>query len=159
MSLDDWLLALHVLSAFALVAGIVFFWVLIVALRRTDTPEETIRFGLPSSLAEGAIGVGALGTIGLGTWLAFSVGGYDVWDGWIIAAYVLWLAAMGFGQRANAAYAPAISRAVELRDAGQEDSSDELRALNRTTTGVLMHTLVSVATLLVLIDMIWKPGA
>ena len=43
VSFDDWLLALHVLSAFALVAGIVFFWVMIVAVRGTDTPEGTIR--------------------------------------------------------------------------------------------------------------------
>jgi hypothetical protein len=32
-----------VLSAFALVAGIVLFWILVVAVRRTDVPEATIR--------------------------------------------------------------------------------------------------------------------
>ena len=34
MSFDEWILALHVLSAFAYVAGLVLFWVLIVAVRR-----------------------------------------------------------------------------------------------------------------------------
>ena len=34
------------LSAFALVAGIVLFWILVVAVRRTDVPEATIRMEL-----------------------------------------------------------------------------------------------------------------
>jgi hypothetical protein len=41
VSLDDWALALHVISAFAYVAGIVLFWVLIVAVRKIDTPSRT----------------------------------------------------------------------------------------------------------------------
>ena len=43
MSFDDWMLALHVLSAFAWVAGVIVFWVLIVGVRRADTADETIR--------------------------------------------------------------------------------------------------------------------
>jgi hypothetical protein len=159
MTLDDWLLALHVLSAFALAAGIVLFWVLIVAVRRADTPAATIRLGPLSNLAEAAVGVGALGTIGLGVWLAFSVGDYDIWDGWIVGAIVLWLAAMGLGSRASAAYVPGVRKALTLRDAGQTGPSDELRALNRTTRGVLRHLAVTTLILLILVDMIWKPGA
>ena len=37
MSFDDWVLALHVLSAFSLVAGIVLFWVIVVAVRRPSS--------------------------------------------------------------------------------------------------------------------------
>jgi uncharacterized membrane protein len=37
------MLALHVLSAFAFVDGMIVFWVLIVAVRQTETPEGTIR--------------------------------------------------------------------------------------------------------------------
>ena len=43
MSFDEWLLALHVLSAFAFVAALVLFSVLIVAVRRADTPADRIR--------------------------------------------------------------------------------------------------------------------
>jgi hypothetical protein len=159
VSFDDWMLALHVLSAFSLVAGIVLFWVLIVAVRRTDTPEGTIRMGPLQSVADGAIGVGAIGTIALGVWLAFSVGDYDIWDGWIIAAIVLWLITTALGRRADIAYAQGVKKAQELRSAGQTGPSAELLALNRTTNGVLLHSLVSLTVLLILIDMIWKPGA
>ncbi|HSF60708.1 MAG TPA: hypothetical protein VLA69_03365, partial [Gaiellaceae bacterium] len=66
MSLDDWILALHVLSAFALVAGIVLFWVLVVAVRRTDTPDGTIRMEPVVKVGNVATGVGRGGTIVFG---------------------------------------------------------------------------------------------
>ena len=159
MSFDDWMLVLHVLSAFSLVAGIIFFWVLIVAVRQTDTPEGTIRMGPLSRIAEVAVGVGAGGTILLGVWLAFSVGGYDIWDGWIVAALVLWVIATGLGQRAGAAYVEGVKKAQELQTAGQTGPNAELLALNRTSSGVLFHSVASVTVLVILIDMIWKPGA
>jgi len=99
VSFDDWMLALHVLSAFAYVAGIVLFWVLVVAVRRTDTVEGTLRMEPMVKVGNGAVGVGAGGTILLGLWLAFSVDGYDIWDGWIIAAIVLWVVSVALGQR------------------------------------------------------------
>ena len=159
MSFDDWMLALHVLSAFAFVAGTLLFWVLIVAVRRTDTPEGTIRMGPVVRVGNATIGVGAGGTIILGIWLAFSVGGYDIWDGWIIAALVLWVISMALGQRTGAAYMQGMNKAQELQAAGQTGPSAELLALNRTSGGLLLHALTSVVVLLVLIDMIWKPGA
>jgi uncharacterized membrane protein len=159
VSFDDWMLALHVLSAFAFVAGTLLFWVLIVAVRRTDTPEGTIRMGPVVRVGNATIGVGAGGTIILGIWLAFSVGGYDIWDGWIIAALVLWVISMALGQRTGAAYMQGMNKAQELQAAGQTGPSVELLALNRTSGGLLLHALTSVVVLLILIDMIWKPGA
>jgi uncharacterized membrane protein len=159
VSFDDWMLALHVLSAFAFVAGIILFWVLIVAVRQTDTPDATIRMGPLARVGNGAIGIGAGGTIVLGVWLAFSVGGYDIWDGWIVAAIVLWVISMALGQRTSAAYVQGVKKAQELQKAGQTGPSAELLALNRTSNGVLLHSLASVVVLLILIDMIWKPGA
>jgi hypothetical protein len=159
VSFDDWMLALHVLSAFALVAGIILFWVLIVAVRRTDTPDGTLRFGPLTRVADAAIGVGMGGTIILGIWLAFSVGGYDIWDGWIIAALVLWLIAAELGRRASTAYVPGVKKAQELQAAGQAGPNAELLALNRTTRGLLLQSLISVVVLLIILDMIWKPGA
>jgi hypothetical protein len=43
VSFDEWMLALHVLSAFAYVGVLILFWALIVAVRQTDTPAGTIR--------------------------------------------------------------------------------------------------------------------
>ena len=159
MSLDDWILALHVLSAISFVAGIILFWVLIVAVRRIDTPEETLRLGPVAKVGNAAVGIGMGGTIIFGIWLAFSYGGYDIWDGWILAALVLWLIGAELGRRTGAAYMEGPQKAQELAAAGQTGPSAELLAVNRTSTGLLMHTLSSVVVLLVLIDMIWKPGA
>jgi hypothetical protein len=159
VSFDDWMLALHVLSAFAVVAGVILFWVLIVAVRRTDTPDGTVRLGPLTKVADAAIGVGMGGTIILGIWLAFSIGGYDIWDVWIIAALVLWAIAAALGQRTGAAYAAGVKKAQELQAAGQTGPNAELLTLNRTPTGLLLQVLVSVVVLLIIVDMIWKPGA
>ena len=159
MSFDDWILALHVLSAFAYVAGVVLFWVLVVAVRQTDTPDGTIRMEPVVKVGNAAIGIGAGGTIVLGIWLAFSIGGYDIWDGWIIAALVLWLVSAEIGRRTGAAYMQGMNKAQELRKAGETGPSTELLALNRTSEGLVLHVLASAVVLLILVDMIWKPGA
>jgi uncharacterized membrane protein len=159
VSFDDWMLALHVLSAVAFVSGMVLFWVLIVAVRRIDTPDETLRFGPLAKVGNAAVGIGMGGTIVLGIWLAFSVGGYDIWDGWILAALVLWLIAAELGRRTGAAYEEGPRKAEELEAAGQTGPSAELLAVNRTSTGLLMHTLTSIVVALIIIDMVWKPGA
>jgi len=159
VSFNDWLLALHVLSAFAYVAGVVLFWILVVAVRRIDTPEETIRMGPIVNVGNAAVGIGAGGTILLGIWLAFALDGYAIWDGWIIAALILWAIAAAFGQRTGAAYMQGMTKAKELDAAGQRGANAELLALNRTSNGVLMHALTSVVFLLILLDMIFKPGA
>jgi uncharacterized membrane protein len=159
LSLDQWVLALHVLSAFAFVAGVVLFWVLIVAVRKTDTPEGTTRMEPIVKVGNASIGIGAGGTIIFGIWLAFSVGGYDIWDGWIIAAIVLWLATGAVGQRTGQAYLQGMNKARELHKAGQTGPNADLLALNRTQNGVVLHTVATLLLLLLLIDMIWKPGA
>jgi uncharacterized membrane protein len=159
VSFDDWVVALHVLSAASFVAGIIYFWVLIAAVRRTDTSDETLRMEPLTKVAGAAVGLGAGGTIVLGVWLAFSVGGYDIWDGWIIAALVLWVISGALGQRTGAAYLRGFEKARELQQAGQTGPSAELLALNRTSTGVLLHLLTTIAVALIVIDMIWKPGA
>jgi uncharacterized membrane protein len=159
VSFDEWLLALHVLSAFAYVGGIVLFWILIVAVRRIDAPEGTIRTEPVVKVGNAAVAVGAVGTIVLGIWLAFALDGYAIWDGWIIAALVLWAASGAFGQRTGVAYMQGMTKAKELDAAGRPGPDPELLALNRTSNGVLFHFLTSVAVLLILIDMIFKPGA
>jgi hypothetical protein len=52
-----------------------------------------------------------------------------------------------------------VKRAQELQSAGQTGPSAELLALNRTSTGVVVQALISIVVLLIIIDMIWKPGA
>jgi hypothetical protein len=159
VSFDDWILALHLLSAFAYVAGMVVFWVLIYAVRGTDTPDGTIRMAPVVKVGMIGTGVGAVGTIVFGLWLTFSVGGYRIWNFWIIAALVLWAIAGGVGGRTGKEYQRGMDKALELEAAGQTGPNAELLALNRTQNGLVLHTIASAALLLLLIDMIWKPGA
>jgi uncharacterized membrane protein len=159
VSFDDWMLALHVLSAFAWVAGVVVFWVLIAAVRRVDTAEETIRMQPIVRIGNAVVGIGMGGTIVLGIVLALTLSGYEIWDGWIIAAIVLWVISAPLGQRTGAAYMEGAKKARELHTTGQTGPNAELLELNRASRGVLFQLLWSIVVLLILIDMIWKPGA
>jgi hypothetical protein len=159
VSFVDWALVVHVLSAFAYVAGLVVFWVLIVAVRKTDTPAETLRMEPIVKVGGVAVGIGATGTIVVGIYLAFAVGSYAIWDGWIIAAIVLWAVSGALGQRTGAAYMEGMEKARELDAAGKTGPDEGLLALNRTQAGLVLHSLTSLVVLLILLDMIFKPGA
>jgi len=156
---NDWMLALHVLAAFSLVAGSILFWVLVVAVRRIDTPGDTLRLGPVARVGNAAIGIGMGGTILLGIYLAFALDGYAIWDFWILAALVLWFVGAALGRQVGEAYAEGPKKALELQGAGQTGPSAELLAINRTSRGVLFHALTTAVLVLIIIDMIWKPGA
>ena len=158
MSFDDWILALHVLSAFAFVAGLVLFWVLIVAVRRTDTPDGTIRMEPIVKVGNAAVGVGAGGTIVFGIWLAFSYGGYDIWDAMDHRGDRAVGRRRRLGQRTGVEYIAGMTKAEELEAAGQSGPSADLLALNRTHNGLVLHAAATVLILVILIVMIWKPG-
>ena len=52
--------------------------------------------------------IGGLGTLVFGVWLALYVKGYEIWDGWIITAIVLWAIGTELGRRAQAGYVAAV---------------------------------------------------
>jgi hypothetical protein len=155
VSLDQWLLALHVLSAFALVASMVLFWILVVASRSLTDVDQRITIGRIGDVGNRVIGVGFFGTIGFGLWLSFSKDDYALWDGWIVAAIILWVIAGSTGGRAGTEYQKVLERAQELKSSGQAAHPGEFRS----SSGELMLAISSLATLLLLLDMIWKPGA
>jgi hypothetical protein len=159
VELNDWILALHLLSAFAMVAAVVLFWVLIVAGWNMDTPGPVLRLGPVARVGIVAVTIGSIGTIVFGLWLAISLDAYQPWDGWVIAAIVLWAVAGGAGGRTGKEYNLAPERATELQAAGQTGPDAGLLALNRTRNGLILHSVTTIAVLLLLIDMIWKPGA
>ena len=159
MGFKDWMLALHVLAAFSLVAGSTLFWVLVVAVRRIATPDDTLRLAPVAKVGNATIGIGMGGTIILGIYLAFALDGYAIWDGWIIAAIVLWVIGATLGKRVGEAFMQGPRKALELKQAGENGPNAELLALNRTSRGVQLHALTTVVLMLIIIDMIWKPGA
>jgi Predicted integral membrane protein (DUF2269) len=139
VSLSDWLLFLHVLSAFLVVGGLTALWGLVIA-TRPGAPmvaaEEAQRFG---RIAGPIVGVGMGGSILLGIALAIDSDDYHPWDGWIIAALVLWFFAGWAGAEAGKRFErdPAAGRAA----------------------GIRFHALNSLGVLAILVLMIWKPGA
>jgi hypothetical protein len=130
VSLYEWLLFLHVLAAFLLVAGLAGYGVLVLG----GGGDAARRALAPPTLALWS--AGGRGVLVVGIWLAFEVDDYELWDGWIIAAIVLWLVASGAGGR--------LERGVRQ---GTLDGA-----------GVLL-AVMSLATAGLLIDMIFKPGA
>ncbi len=126
------LLFLHLLSAFALVSTVVIY--------------SAFALGAASDSRVLAVGNvlwagGGLGTLVFGIWLAIDLKRYQPWDGWIIAAIVLWAVATELGRRAEVGLKP---------DAG--DAADRSRA-------VMFHWLRSLTVLALLVVMIYKPGA
>jgi Predicted integral membrane protein (DUF2269) len=156
---DDWILALHVLSAVFAGAAVILFWILVFALRRTDLPDTTV--GINDVARPGAIviAVAFLGAIVFGVWLAISLDRYQLWDGWVLAALVLWAIGFETGRRSGNAFQLAGDRGRELQAAGETAPNAELSALNNSRTALTMHALSSLAFVLILVDMIWKPGA
>ena len=140
----DWLLFFHVLSAFLLVGALTYFWALVLATR-----PGAAMFGGSASLtlarpATIAVSAGVAGTLIFGVWLAIYVDDYQVWDGWVLASIALWAIGAGAGERSGRAMTPV----------GDVYPSPEARR-----RGILLHTVASAAALVILVLMIWKPGA
>jgi predicted integral membrane protein DUF2269 len=159
VSFEDWIFAIHLLSAATLVGALVMSWILTVALRSVDTAGTTLSFNRVAMVGATAIGVGLVGAIGFGIWLAILRDAFHPWDGWVIAAIILWCIATAAIVRAVAEYRKPAEKARELIASGQTGPSDELAALNRSSTGLLLRALASVAIVLIVIDMVYKPGA
>ena len=160
MSLYDWLLFLHVAAAFALVAALVVYWVIAVAGRNVDRPNDSLRYFRVAKPANVLVIAGSVGTLIFGVWLAIDAEAYELWDGWILAAFVLWALSTVTGQRGGVAYSNAAKLAGRLAGEGRGDErSDELRALLKSRQAMWLNVVSSLAVLLLLVDMIYKPGA
>jgi hypothetical protein len=135
VSLDDWIRALHILSAFALVGALSVLWFGYLLLRAEGGASGAL--GRLFKVGTIAIAIGMTGTLVFGVWLSISIDGYEPWDGWVIAAFVLWLIAGGTGDRAGR---------LSQQPGGVQQA-------------LVLQAVSSLAVVLILIDMIWKPGA
>jgi hypothetical protein len=130
----DWLLFFHLLAGFLLAV--------------TAVTYSAVALGAPAGgrtlfVADRCWDVGGLGTLILGVWLALYLDQYEIWDGWIIGAIVLWAVATGLGENAR--------RRVEV--------SEPAGARVYERRAALMHWLRTLAVVGLLVLMIWKPGA
>jgi hypothetical protein len=156
----EWLLFLHVLTAFALVSALVVFWVIGIVGRNVHRPAESLRYFRVAAPANVLVIAGTVGVLVFGILLAIERDEYRVWDGWILAAIVLWAVAAETGRRGGVPYAEARKLAERLVGEGRgEEPSAELHALLRDRTAIVLNAVSSLAVLLILVDMIYKPGA
>ena len=153
----DWLLVFHVTGAFLLIGGTVMGGVFnIAALRRERPSEIALLLGL-TRWAVVAISAGVLLTLVFGLWLV-SVRGYSYGSFWVIAALVLWVLANALGGAGGRREKE--KRLLAERLAAESDApSPELRSRLRDPVALGLSYASGVAVLLILVDMIWKPGA
>ena len=159
MTFEDWIFALHLLSAATLVGSLVMSWIVVVSLLSVRTPGETLALNRVGMVGTVTTVVGLVGAIGFGIWLAILRDTFQVWDGWVIAAIALWIVAAVALWRSFGEYAKPVEQARALVAAGETSPSSELTASNRSPTGLVLRAVASAAIVLIVIDMIWKPGA
>jgi hypothetical protein len=128
------LLFFHILAAFFLATGVVIYSGFVLG----GPVNRVTRL-----VAEALWGIGGLGTLALGIWLALNRPEYEIWDGWILTAIVLWLAATGTGQPVSMAFQPR--------------GDDSPIAVDQRV--LLMHWLRVLLVVALLVVMVWKPGA
>ena len=135
----EWVLFLHVLSGFVLVGALTALWALVVGTRPAAPlvgADAARRYG---RVAGPHVGVGLGGTLLFGIWAAIQHDRYQPWDGWLLAALVLWAAAAWAGGKA-----------------GQEFERDPV---GRRRSGIRFQALSTLGVLVILVLMVWKPGA
>ncbi|UJA18970.1 hypothetical protein HJD18_01270 [Thermoleophilia bacterium SCSIO 60948] len=121
---------LHVLSAFAVLTTIVIHSAYAVG----TAPERAA-----SVTADALWNIGAGGTIIFGLILSIGYDTYDFFSFWIIAALILWLGTGEIGRRAQLGFAAGDAAGL--------------------ATGRRFHWIRTAVVLLILVLMVWKPGA
>ncbi len=154
MDFTDWMLALHLLSAFAVAAALVLFSVLVYSGRRMTTLEQTRTLFRVAPVGSPLITAGLVLVVVFGVILALDSDRFEIWDPWIILAIVLTVAFGGVGQRSGAYYTN-----VQKRAEAPDGNQAEVLALLRAPTGAVLHVVTVALFLLIVLDMIFKPGA
>jgi hypothetical protein len=150
----DWMLAVHVLSAFAIAAALVLFAVLVFAGRRMETLDETRLLFRVAPIGGPLIGIGMGLALLLGIVLAIDADEYQLWDAWIIIAIVLWALLAAAGGRTGKYY----TDVQKLAESGEGSGAEVISRL-RAPTGASFHFLTIAIFVLLLLDMIFKPWA
>ncbi|HZO62700.1 MAG TPA: hypothetical protein VFB35_06930 [Gaiellaceae bacterium] len=155
MDFYDWMLALHLLSAFAIASALTLYSVMVVVGRRADDAEPRRTLFRLAPLGTPLVGGGSVLALILGVILAIDSDTFEIWDGWVIAALVLW-AVMGAIGGQTGRYYTAVQK---LAEEGGEGAQQEVAARLRAPTGAMLHLATVAVFVLILLDMLFKPGA
>jgi uncharacterized membrane protein len=152
----DWMLALHLLAAFSVAAALVLYSVLVVSGRRTSATLADARLLFRvAPVATPLIAAGTVLVLVFGIVLAIDSNRFEIWNGWIIAGIVLWAILGAVGQRTGAYY----TDVQKLAEREGEASEQQVLALLRAPTGAVLHLATVGVFVLILLDMLFKPGA
>jgi uncharacterized membrane protein len=153
----EWLLALHVSGAFFFIGGSLFAGICNVLAQRSERPSEIALFLGLLRISLPVVGIGALATLILGLWLVHHVH-YSWGDFWVWGAIALWVISSALGGLGGRVQRRARELAERLATEGDVPSA-ELTALARDRGANLLNYGAGLAALLILVLMIWKPGA
>jgi uncharacterized membrane protein len=156
VTLYHWLLLLHLLGAFCLVAGAVVAGTLQLAAIRRERPSEIALLLRLTRAGVVLVGLGALATLGFGIALAEHED-YGLRPGWIQAALGLWVASMALGAVGGRTARHARYLAQRLAASGDEPSP-ELRALVAHRPSLWASYASGLLILAVVVLMVWRPG-
>jgi hypothetical protein len=123
--------------------------------RRATTLEETRTLFRIAPVGTILITAGIGLVVLFGIILALDSDDFEIWDPWIIAAIVLWAIMGGIGQRAGKYYADVQKLADEPGGGNEAAVLSRLRA----SEGAMLHYATVGIFVLILLDMVFKPGA
>jgi hypothetical protein len=152
VSFYSWMLALHLLAAFAAASALVLFSVLVVAGRRMSTLDETRLLFRVGEIGGPLIGAGMGLALVFGIILALKSSEFEIWNGWILAGFVLWALTAAAGGRTGTYY-------TSVQKLAEQGNEAEVLERLRAPTGVTLNLATVVFFVLLLLDMIFKPGA
>jgi uncharacterized membrane protein len=158
MDFYDWMLALHLLSAFGVAAALVLYSVLVVFGRRPSASLEQARLLFRvAPVATPLITAGTVLVLIFGVILAIDGGPADfkIWNTWVIIGIVLWALLGAVGGRTGSYY----TGVQKLAESGGDASEQEVLARLRAPTGAVLHLATLVVFVLLLLDMTFKPWA
>jgi uncharacterized membrane protein len=146
---------LHLASAFCFVGGSVGAAILNVVAVRVERPSEAAALLRLIKQTLPVIFVGIAGTLVFGIWL-WHEQGYSLGAAWIWISLALWVVANALGGIGGRHQERSRELAERLAAEGDAPSS-ELTALLRDTRGATISYAAGLATLAILVLMVWKP--
>jgi uncharacterized membrane protein len=153
----DWLLVLHVTGAFMVLGGVAMAGIFNVTAMRRDRPSEIALLYRLTQIAAGLITTGLLITLAIGLWLV-SDADYGYGETWVVLALILWFLAGALGGVGGEREKATRQLAERLATEGDAPSA-ELRARLRDPVSLALSWGAGVVVIVILVLMIWKPGA
>ena len=150
MTLYEALLFVHVLAAMVWVGGSIMLGFISARVEGTGDAEFRARFSRAAEVVGPVFGGSALLVLAAGVWMVVESEGIELSQTWV------WLGLAGFVLSGvlGAYFAPASHRITAALEAGDVADADR-----RAKTFKLMSTLSLVLLVLIVADMVFKPGA